>query len=390
MIRVLSKDFKLKIPQDSHPGLIATAIRYRDRIFASVFRSPPEVDQSQVKKISLDSVEVNVEDSGTETLGLEIDGSYRLSMALNEELDVPFGINEERCTKILQGYPLQDKIKGTITAKTMYGSLYGLGTFAQLMTSSPHDNSLKNVCNPTLIHDRPLIPHRGVMLDNSRNYLSMASLYKTIDTMTLNKFGVFHRHNANSQPFPSAMDDEPYMISDTISGLKKMTAFPAIKVCLDGYHSFSRLSVESPNGQQNRVMPKDIHDVSDQALPLLKKEHVHAGAGTAKIKYWDDNAPLWEVPLLNHNLTTLEDNKDTVIQNWTISQNIKKAIQRGYKMISGSVDYGCLDRDWLDNWSLSRPWCDPHKSSQRIYSFNPLMGLDYEETKKILDEYALF
>ncbi|KAG0265539.1 hypothetical protein BG011_004567 [Mortierella polycephala] len=340
-----------------------------------------KVDQSQMRKTSLDSVEVNVEDSGTETLRLEIDGSYRPSITLNKGLDVRFGINEEHCARILQGCPLQDKVKGIIMAKTVYGSLHDLGTLARPITSS-HDNPMEDVCNPNLIHDRPLIPRRGFMLDNSSSYLSMTSLYRTIDTMTLSKFDVFHRHNANSQRFPSVMDDEPDMVSE-----KKTTAFSAISVCLDGYPSYGRFSAEPPNGQRNQVGPKThkgIQGVSDQVLLLLKDEYVHAGADVANLKCWNEIAPPWEVPLPDH---ILEDNKDTLIQNWKISRDIKKVIQRGYKMISGSANYGYLDRgsvDRLDNWSLSRSWRGPYKSSQKIYSFNPLTGLDYAETEKVL------
>ncbi|KAF9438537.1 hypothetical protein BGZ76_007068 [Entomortierella beljakovae] len=502
----LSKDFRFDLPEDSHPRLANGAIRFRDRILKSSFRSPVPMDptlvaiedRSQVESIKLESISIQVDnDSGDGRLGLDTDESYRLLIALDEESDAPFDIDEKNC-KQMPNNPFTSGVKGIIKAKTMYGALHGMETFSQLVINSPHDETKEIPRAPVLIHDRPLFQHRGLLLDSSRNYLSMASLYRTVDAMSMNKMNVLHWHIADSQSFPIALDDEPAVNSkeskdsedgdrNTQSGTSKkglplsqlaskgaysngMTytkddlsqivnyamdrgirvipeidmpghawswsrAFPEITTCLDGYPSYSRFSAEPPSGQLNPVISKTykvIQGVYDQVLPLFQDEYVHGGADEVNINCWnntdsvieymkrkeiprseegfdrilnrfisrqhkmlrnEDKKPIvWEEPLLNHNLATLRQNKDTVIQVWTSSENIKKTIQKGYKVIAGSADYWYLDcgfGDWLGNWTMGNSWCDPYKSWQKIYSFNPISGLDQKEAKNVLGGEAL-
>ncbi|KAF9577833.1 hypothetical protein BGW38_006710, partial [Lunasporangiospora selenospora] len=371
-----------------------------------------------------------------------------------------------------------------------YGALRGMETFSQLVSNNidPHDKdrapTKEILSTPILIHDRPLFQHRGIMLDTSRNYLSMASLYRTIDAMAMNKFNVFHWHIIDAQSFNVELDDaQPSKsvdftlqsqqgqgassniqqkslplsqlatkgsygsamtytkqhIADLVDyamdrGIRVIPeidmpghawawskAFPEITTCLDGFPSYSRFSAEPPSGQLNPVMSKTydvIQGVYDQILPLFKDKLVHAGADEVNFNCWNrtesvlelmekksiprtkegfdrildgfvekqhsmirntGKTPIvWEEPLLDHDLSTLKDNKDTVIQVWTSSQNIKRAVRKGHKVITGSADFWYLDcgyGDWLGNWTMGRSWCDPYKTWQRIYSFNPVQGL---------------
>jgi len=357
-------------------------------------------------------------------------------------------------------------------------------TFAQLVVNNPDDDIKEIPRTPVVIHDRPLFPHRGLLLDSSRNYLSMAALYRTLDAMVMNKLNVFHWHIADSQSFPIALNDMPSKESEDGEDLPGLPlsqlaskgaysssmiyskkdiaklvdyamdrgirvvpeidmpghawswsqAFPEITTCLDGYPSYSRFSAEPPSGQLNPVLPKTyevIRGVYDQVIPLFKDRNFHAGADEVNINCWNStdsivnlmekkNIPrteagfdqildkfvakqhtmlrdggkrpiVWEEPLLGHDLPTLAENKDVLIQVWTSSQNIKKAIKKGYKVITGSADYWYLDcgyGDWLGNWTLGTSWCD-YKSWQKIYSFNPLTGLSSKEARNVLGGEAL-
>ncbi|KAF9116850.1 hypothetical protein BGX27_009731 [Mortierella sp. AM989] len=501
----LSKDFRFDLPADPHPRLANGAIRFTDRIMKSSFQSPVPMDpalvavedRSQVESIKLESISIEVEDdSSNGTLGLETDESYRLLIAMDEDPDSLFQIDEKQCEQ-MPNNPFPHGVKGVIRAKTLYGALHGMETFSQLVTNNPHDDTKEIPRTPVLIHDRPLFQHRGLLLDSSRNYLSMTSLYRTIDAMAMNKLNVMHWHIADSQSFPIVLDDEP---GATVKGLKEQSdgdgeiqtgtkgglplsqlaskgayssgmvytksdiselveyamnrgirvipeidmpghawswsrAFPEITTCLDGYPSYSRFSAEPPSGQLNPVVSKTykvVQGVYNQVLPLFQDEYVHGGADEVNINCWNNtdsvlqymknkNIPrtdqgfdrilnrfisrqhkmlrhgnrkpiVWEEPLLNHNLATLRQNKDTVVQVWTSSQNIKKTIQKGYKVIAGSADYWYLDcgfGDWLGNWTLGNSWCDPYKSWQKIYSFNPISGLSPQEAKNVLGGEAL-
>ncbi|KAG0378065.1 hypothetical protein BGX24_004826 [Mortierella sp. AD032] len=480
--------------------------------------------------LKLRSLVVDVEDRmGSIALGLGIDESYRLSIAYDEAPDSDFELNAEVCKQIAKE-PFGAGFKGILKAKTIYGALHGLETFTQLVTNSAHDTAsigTKEIAQtPLLIHDRPLFPHRGVLLDTSRNFLSMVSLYRTIDAMAMNKFNVFHWHIVDSPSFPIALDDQvgrggdreeedeeeeegdEYEYEDGGSGedggngehvykerkqrktkatgnnninlplsqlaakgafSEKMVytkkdisefvdyamdrgvrvipeidmpghawswskAFPEITTCLDGFPSYSRFSAEPPSGQLNPVHPKTfqvIQGVYDQVLPLFKDKFVHGGADEVNFNCWNatksvvdlmesKNIPrskegfdkvldgfterqhgmlrhakkrpiVWEEPLLAHDLTTIKENKDTVIQVWTSAENIKKTVRQGYDVITGSADYWYMDcgfGDWLGNWTMGKSWC-AYSDWQKAYSFNPLLGLNSKESKKVLGGEAL-
>ncbi|KAG0000080.1 hypothetical protein BGZ80_010823 [Entomortierella chlamydospora] len=449
-------------------------------------------DRSQVKSIKLESVEVEVEeDSSEDILGLETDESYRLSIVVEESPNDPFQVDEKHCEQ-MPNYPSPLGAKGIIRAKSLYGALHGMETFSQLVTNNPQDGTKEIPHTPVLTRDRPLFQHRGLLLDSSKDYLSMASLYRTIDVMAMNKLNVLHWHVAGLQSFPIALDDQPgastksskvaqgddqsdaqpvikrglplsqlaskgvysrgmvytkndiselldYAMNRGIRVIPEIDmpgdawswscAFPEITVCLGGYPSYSRFSAEPPSGQLNPVVSKTykvVQGVYDQVQPLFQDEYFHGGADEVNANCWNNTESVLQYtkskdiprtnegfdrildrfisrqhemlrhgnrkPLMNHNLGTLRQNKDTAIQVWTSSQNIKKTIQKGYKAIAGSADYGCLDcglGDWLGNWILGNSWCDPYKSWQKIYSFNPVSGLNPEEAKSVLGGEAL-
>lgn len=384
------------------------------------------------------------------------------------------------------------------------------------MTNNPHDGTKEIAQTPLLIHDRPLFPHRGVLLDTSRNFLSMMSLYRTIDAMAMNKFNVFHWHIVDAPSFPIALDDQlaeevdehdgdagggrtedfegasdteeyvykerkhmklstalpnlplsqlaakgafsdkmvytkeeitgfvDYAIDRGIRVIPEIDmpghawswsqAFPEITTCLDGFPSYSRFSAEPPSGQLNPVHSKTyqvIQGVYDQVLPLFKDKFVHGGADEVNFNCWNATASVtdmmerkhiprtkegfdrildgfterqhemlrqagkrpivWEEPLLAHNLATIKENKDVVIQVWTSAENIKKTVRQGYDVITGSADYWYMDcgfGDWLGNWTMGKSWC-AYSDWQKAYSFNPLQGLNRKESKKVLGGEAL-
>ncbi|KAG0020940.1 hypothetical protein BGZ81_009134, partial [Podila clonocystis] len=385
-----------------------------------------------------------------------------------------------------------------------YGAMHAFETFAQLVINSdsngvkgghqsplaaaPPSKFIPNV--PIVIHDRPLFPHRGILVDTSRNFLSVATLRRTIDAMAMNKMNVLHWHLIDSHSFPLELDDaksswnsgenddfdgesdkdeelplsqltangayssDMVYYKDDIMNLVTYaldrgvriipevdmpghawvwsTAFPEITTCLNGPISFA---AEQPSGQLNPVMGKTyriVDAIYEQVTPLFVDTQLHGGADEIKFKCWNSTkvitnylgkhdkkadaagfdwilnnfvtqqhkmirgrgkAPIvWEEAVLVHNLPIIEKNKDTIIQVWTSAVNIKKTIQRGYKVITGSADYWYLDcgfGSWVGNDINGNSWCDPYKTWQKIYSFNPLLGLTEDEAKNVLGGEAL-
>jgi hexosaminidase len=96
----------------------------------------------------------------------------------------------------------------TVTAATAWGAMRGLETFSQLSWRAGRRDLLL-VAAGVRVEDRPLYPHRGLMLDTGRTYFPVADILRTIDAMAANKMNVFHWHITDSQSFPIVLPSEP-------------------------------------------------------------------------------------------------------------------------------------------------------------------------------------
>ena len=59
--------------------------------------------------------------------------------------------------------------------------------------------------------DRPLYAHRGVLLDTSRNYMTLRQIRNTLDAMAASKLNVFHWHVVDTHSFPLEITRVPEM-----------------------------------------------------------------------------------------------------------------------------------------------------------------------------------
>ncbi|KAG0235147.1 hypothetical protein BGW42_005797 [Actinomortierella wolfii] len=242
----LSQDFEFVLPTNVHPRLADSASRYRRRILKSTFVSPvppsgaasassSSPTLSSIKNVltsgsaphassayELQRIVVDVEDALAEApLGPDTDESYRLLIAADEEKNRhPFDISKSHCEAIRNGVILPG-LQAHIRAKTIYGAMHAFETFSQLVvntestttqssqsTFSTQKTPSKIIPNaPIVIHDRPLFQHRGLLLDTSRNFLTVAAIKRTLDAMVMNKMNVFHWHLIDSQSFPLQLDD---------------------------------------------------------------------------------------------------------------------------------------------------------------------------------------
>jgi len=93
-----------------------------------------------------------------------------------------------------------------LTAPSVWGALRGLETFSQLtfIPKSANGNVLK--IRTAYIEDWPRFPHRGLLLDTSRHYLSPTIIKKNLDVMAHAKYNVFHWHIVDDQSFPYMSD----------------------------------------------------------------------------------------------------------------------------------------------------------------------------------------
>ncbi|KAI0823995.1 N-acetylhexosaminidase [Trametes gibbosa] len=93
---------------------------------------------------------------------------------------------------------------------------------------------------------------------------------------------------------------------------------------------------------------------------------------------------VWEEMVLVHNVTL---SKDTPVLVWISSDNVKAVAEAGHKLIHAASDYFYLDcggGGWVGNFPSGNSWCDPFKTWQRSFSFDPVANLTAEEAKLVL------
>lgn len=90
----------------------------------------------------------------------------------------------------------------SITAVSSIGVLRALETFTQLFYTYSSNNFYYTPYVPVSIQDQPVYDHRGLMLDTSRNFFSVAAILRTIDGCAASKLNVLHLHSTDAQSWP--------------------------------------------------------------------------------------------------------------------------------------------------------------------------------------------
>jgi len=110
-----------------------------------------------------------------------------------------------------EGYTLDIKPDAvTIDAGAEVGVQYALETLSQLVYYDfDRSEYLTQAVVPLKIEDRPLYPHRGLLIDSSRHFLPVASIQKLIRSMSFAKLNRLHWHLTDAQSFPLGSRVEP-------------------------------------------------------------------------------------------------------------------------------------------------------------------------------------
>lgn len=95
-------------------------------------------------------------------------------------------------------------------------------------------------------------------------------------------------------------------------------------------------------------------------------------------------AVVWEEMVLAHNVTLANN---TIVMVWISSTDAASVVQKGFKIVHAASDYFYLDcgaGGWVGNYTNTASWCDPFKTWQKAYSFNPTANLTGNQASLVL------
>jgi len=110
-----------------------------------------------------------------------------------------------------ESYELNVSSGGDVKLKAVssIGVLRGLETFTQLFFQHSTGTFWYTPFAPVSIKDSPKFPHRGILLDTSRHWFSVADIKRTTDAMAWNKLNRLHVHVTDSQSWPLEIPSMP-------------------------------------------------------------------------------------------------------------------------------------------------------------------------------------
>lgn len=101
-----------------------------------------------------------------------------------------------------------------LKAKTVYGALHGLSSFAQLVHWDGTGVSLHYT--PIEIYDKPRFPWRGLMIDTSRHFLEIDVIKNIIDSISYVKMNVLHWHLTDAESISFELKSHPNLTAKGI------------------------------------------------------------------------------------------------------------------------------------------------------------------------------
>jgi len=93
---------------------------------------------------------------------------------------------------------------------------------------------------------------------------------------------------------------------------------------------------------------------------------------------------VWEEMVLNYNLAL---SKDTIAMVWISSTDAAAVAEKGFRFVhaaSNSFYLDCGAGGWVGDFPAGNSWCEPFKTWQNAYTFNPLANLSTAQAKLVL------
>ncbi|KZT28733.1 glycoside hydrolase family 20 protein [Neolentinus lepideus HHB14362 ss-1] len=93
---------------------------------------------------------------------------------------------------------------------------------------------------------------------------------------------------------------------------------------------------------------------------------------------------VWEEMVLDHNVTL---SNDTIVMVWISSADAALVADKGFRFVQAPSDYFYLDcggGGWVGDYPAGNSWCDPFKTWQRAYTYDPLANLTTTQIPLVL------
>ncbi|KAF9464152.1 N-acetylhexosaminidase [Collybia nuda] len=125
-------------------------------------------------------------------------------------------------------------------------------------------------------------------------------------------------------------------------------------------------------------------DLASQGKTLEQALDTFTQATHGALKEIGKRAVVWEEMVLEHQVKLAND---TLILVWISSDHVQAVAEKGFKLIHAASDFFYLDcggGGWVGQNVLGNSWCDPFKTWQKAYSFNPVANLTAEQSALVL------
>ncbi|KAH8114791.1 beta-hexosaminidase [Phellopilus nigrolimitatus] len=365
------------------------------------------------------------------TLVLSLDDSNgTMIRSVSEEAVASLETRSEEYTLSVPG----DGGDAILKANTTLGLLRGLTTFEQLWYT--FEDQVYAIGVPLDVEDGPAYVY-------ALSSFPVPDIKRTLDAMSWVKFNILYWHIVDSQSFPLEVDTFPELskagaysktqvytgndVQDIIEYAAAELDTPEHVAC---YLStpWADFANEPPAGQLRLASPSTINfsvalvdsvsqkfrstlfstggdevnencytqdtqtqaDLAKAGLSLDEALNNYLLETHAVIRAQGKTPIVKEDIILNHN-TTLPNTTIAVV--WISSQDAINVTSKGYRVIHQPSDYFYLDcggGGWLGDDIALNSWCDPFKTWQRIYSFDPLANLTAEASALVLGGTTIF
>ncbi|OBZ71293.1 Beta-hexosaminidase 2 [Grifola frondosa] len=302
-------------------------------------------------------------------------------LSITKEAQKPIEERDEAYSLVVPS----DGSAATLTANSTLGLFRGLTTFGQLWYE--YESTTYALNTPLSIQDSPAYPYRGLMLDTARNFFPVADIKRTLDAMSWVKINQFHWHVVDSQSFALQIPG--------FTDLAAKGAYSSSMVYspsdVQGIVSYAG---EPPAGQlrfADATVTSYVADLFTAITKLFPSTLFSTGGDELNTNCYAADAPTQAS--LNATGRTLEQALDV------FTQATHKALELQGKTpvvweemvldhnVTLSPKHDCLDcggGGWVGDFPTGNSWCDPFKTWQHSYSFDPTANLTVDESKLVL------